>query len=475
MENFSTDSLVIRDAYGRQRIFRGINICLKRSKIHNCEHIFKKIEKYFTHMKSCGVNIIRFGITWAALEPVENKYNDELIDACKGFVRKCGDEGIYVLLDMHQDLFADFSNFGDGAPLWSIEKGLKAKKPFAIWAEGYFYMNSVQKMFSNFWNNADDIQTKFIKAWKYFSAQFDEFDNIIGFDYFNEPYIDKNGRKVFLSILENVFRITFNKDLDLEKYFIRHKGDKLAFAVMFLKLASIVRTPKRLKYMLSVMDSEDNFKAAINGIEKYTHSFNSDYYQPFIDEMDKQIGYKSFSFFEHNYYSNLGIPFAIETKDNYIYSPHAYDVFIDSPLYNKYSSSGRIKAILDAIRENQLKMNVPVIFGEWGGGGPRGGEWIEHIDYVMSVLEKNQWSSIYWGFNFKDEKLVDVFNRPYPVAVCGDIKKIYTDSENHKFTLEWEQGSQFESLGTDTLIYIPGKGEVSYSGTTGMNRIEIDY
>lgn len=476
MDTFCTDGLVIRDEYGRQRIFRGINICIKNSKVHNCERLFQKISKFvFKYAKTCGVNIIRLGITWSALEPSENEYNTELVSACRDFVKKCGEAGIYVLLDMHQDLFADFNNFGDGAPSWAIEKGLRAKKPFAIWAEGYFYMDSVQKMFSNFWNNADSIQTKFIRAWKYFASQFDKCDNIIGLDYFNEPYINKDGRRLFLSIVKNVVKIAFNRDINPDKYFDRFKNDKLAFAVMALKIAAIVKTPKRLKYLLEVMDDEDNFKAAINGLDEYTQGFNSDYYQPFIDELNSQIGNNTFSFFEHNYYSNLGIPFNIKTKQNYIYSPHAYDVFIDSPLYNKYSSNARIKVILDAIRENQIKMNVPVIFGEWGGGGSHGGEWINHIDYVMGIFEKYQWSSIYWSFNFKDEKLVSTFNRPYPVAVCGNIITIHTDSERRIFTLEWEQTDGFEGCDDKTLVYVPGKDIVSYSGKIGINKIEIKY
>ncbi|MCH5314332.1 MAG: cellulase family glycosylhydrolase [Eubacterium sp.] len=476
MDTFHTDGLIIRDDYGRQRIFRGINICIKKSKVKNFKHLFDNNSKhFFEHIKPCGVNIVRFGITWAALEPHENEYNTELIEECKKFVKKCSESDIYVLLDMHQDLFADFNNFGDGAPKWAIEKGLKAKKPFAVWAEGYFYMNSVQKMFSNFWNNSDGIQDKFMRAWKHFASQFNEFDNIIGLDYFNEPYIDKNGRNVFLSIVKNVIKTTFNNDISPEKYFERFSNDKIAFAVMALKIASIIKTPKRLKCLLKYMDDEDNFRTAINGLEEYTHSFNSDYYQSFIDKMDMLIGTDTFSFFEHNYYSNLGIPFNLSIKDNYIYSPHAYDIFIDSPLYNKYSSDSRIKVILDSIRENQIKMNVPVIFGEWGGGGPLGGKWIEHIDYVMSIFEKYHWSSIYWGLQFRDEKLVNIFNRPYPVAVCGDIKTIHTDSKKRIFTLEWEQNSDFENSDKKTLIYVPEKDIVSYSGKTGMNKVEIKY
>lgn len=34
MEKFYSDNLVIRDKYGRERIFRGINLCVKDDRAH---------------------------------------------------------------------------------------------------------------------------------------------------------------------------------------------------------------------------------------------------------------------------------------------------------------------------------------------------------------------------------------------------------------------------------------------------------
>ncbi|MGN0521046.1 MAG: cellulase family glycosylhydrolase, partial [Eubacterium sp.] len=468
------DNLVIKDELGRQRIFRGINICLKNDMaVSKFDHFYNNAKR-IESMQKIGVNIIRLGITWSGIEPSESQFNDRLILQLKDFVKKCGKAGIYVLLDMHQDLFSHRFH-GDGAPEWAIDKSIKGKRPFAIWAEGYFYMDSVQKAFNDFWSNKDGIQDKFIKAWQYFSKQFEDCDNIIGLDYFNEPYIDKNGRKVFLTLVEGICKIAFNKAPDFEKYFT-DKSDKTAFALTVIKIVSLIKNKKNLKHLLKVMDSRENFGKAVEGLEKYTKPFNESDYQKFFDKISDCTDINgAFKFFEHNYYSNLGIPFEIKTKDNYIYSPHAYDIFIDSPLYNNYSSDERIHFIIESIRKNQLKMNVPVVFGEWGGGAPNGTKWIEHIDYIMGLFEKYQWSNIYWGFEFKNKKLTEVFNRPYPVAVCGDIKEIKTDSEKRHFKLIWEQGSEFENKNVKTQIYVPDKGFVEYKGKTGTNEIEIEY
>ena len=470
---FYCDNLKIRDELGRERIFRGINLCIKE---HNANKILvrKRLlkKKVFKDMKSIGVNIVRLGITWAAIEPKEGKYNDNLIFALKDYIDKCAENNIYVMFDMHQDLFSHYFH-GDGAPNWVIDSSYKNPRQYAIWAEGYFYMQGVQNAFYDFWTNRNNIQTKFIKMWKYVADKLSDCDNVIGYDYFNEPYIHKDGRKVFLTLASNVIKTAYGRDVNFEKYFVNCR-DKVGFAKMAIKIYSFIRTKKGLHNLLDEMDGEEKFYDAINGLSEFTKEFNKDHYQPFLQNISNTVNKKRiFNFFEHNYYSNLGLPFEIEPKENDIYSPHAYDIFVDSPLYNKYASNHRINAILSNIRKNQLKMNTPVVFGEWGGGAP-GHHWIKHIDFIISEFEKYHWSNIYWGFNFKNEELKDVFNRPYPVAVCGDIDEIHTDSKNRKFTLKWTCEKNF-SENVRTEIYVPNKGIVPYENKIGYNEIQIEY
>lgn len=470
---FYCDNLKIKDEFGRERIFRGVNHCIKE---HNANkflihrQLLKK--KVFKDMKSIGVNVVRLGITWAAIEPHEGEYNDELISALKKFIEKCAENNIYVMFDMHQDLFSHYFH-GDGVPKWAIDSSYSNPHQYAIWAEGYFYMQGVQNAFYDFWTDRNEIQTKFIKMWKYVSDKLADCDNILGYDYFNEPYVHENGRKIFTSLVSNVMKVAYGRDLDFEHYF-KNVKDKHGFARLAVKVFSYVRTRKRLEALLNVMDSTENFGKAVEGLEKYTENFNRNYYQPFFNKISEDVNNKGiFNFFEHNYYSNLGIPFEIEHKSNDVYSPHAYDLFIDSPLYNKYSSDNRIRYILSAIRENQLKMNVPVLFGEWGGGAP-GHDWLKHIDFIMSEFEKYHWSNIYWGYDFKKDELEKVFNRPYPIAVCGDIEEIRTDSKNREFTLKWTCEKEFPD-NIKTEIYIPNKGTFKYENKIGENIIQIKY
>lgn len=470
---FYCDNLKIRDKYGRERIFRGINLCVKLHFANgNMVRKYFIKESRFKEMASVGVNIVRLGITWAAIEPHEGEYNDDLISALKEFIDRCAENNIFVLIDMHQDLFSHHFH-GDGAPKWAIDPSYPNPRQYAIWAEGYFYMQGVQNAFYDFWTNCNNIQTKFIKMWKQVADKLSDCDNIIGYDYFNEPYIHKDGRKVFLNLASNVIKTVYGRDVDFQKYF-NNCRDKVGFAKMAMKIYSFIRTKNRLQKLLTTMDNEENFYDAINGLEKYTTEFNSDYYQPFFESACEKVNKKGiFNIFEHNYYANMGLPFEIKTKKNDVYSPHAYDIFVDSPLYNKYASDNRVGCILKGIRKNQLNMNVPVLFGEWGGGAP-GHEWLRHIDFIMGEFEKYHWSSIYWGYDFKKDGLNEIFNRPYPVAVCGDIEEIKTDSKNRKFTLKWTCDKEYPK-NIKTEIYIPNKGIVTYENKIDENQIEIEY
>lgn len=472
MNSFYRDGSVIRDEYGRERIFRGVNVCIKAHKLAS-RQIKSEFNECLNGIEKIGANIVRLGITWALVEPSEGEYDLEIIEIYKRFIKKCEKQGIYVILDMHQDLFSH-RFYGDGAPSWVIDSGIKGKKYLAIWAEGYFYMDSVQQAFCDFWTNRNHIQDKFIRMWKFFSNEFKDCKNIIGLDYFNEPYIHRNGRTVFLELLKNIFNIVYGKDVEFCRYY--RGSDRLGFIKTVVKAAGIIRTPKRLKHLLSAMDSYDNFKQAISGLEKYTCEFNEKYYQDFFDKVSDEAGIDGrFSLFEHNYYSNLGIPFEIETKSDSIYSPHAYDIFIDSALYDKYSSNERIRLIIDRITENQKKMNVPVIFGEWGGSAPSGSRWIKHIEYAESLLEQRHWSNIYWAFNYRNNRLVDALNVPYPVAVCGDIIEMKTDRETKIFKLSWRQDKDFDNTEVKTEVYIPQSGIVGFDSHPGINEITVEY
>ena len=75
-------------------------------------------------------------------------------------------------------MFYSNGKHGDGAPKW-ITRDYKEKQPLAIWAEGYFYMQDVQRAFNDFWRNKNGMQDEFISMWKRLNDEFKGFDNVL--------------------------------------------------------------------------------------------------------------------------------------------------------------------------------------------------------------------------------------------------------------------------------------------------------
>ena len=102
------------------------------------------------------------------------------------------DAGLWVILDMHQDLYSR-KYLGDGAPEWAcLDDGI----PFVAMPGGWF-MNyqtpAVIRAFDNFWANKPGpggigIQDRFISAWQHVARRFKDDKNIIGYDVMNEPF-----------------------------------------------------------------------------------------------------------------------------------------------------------------------------------------------------------------------------------------------------------------------------------------------
>lgn len=148
-------------------------------------------------VKEWGMNVIRLVLIWEAIEPEPGKYNGEYIDAVEALVSAAGERGIYVILDMHQDMFSRYLNggCGDGAPSWAIDPSIPQDKPAndercIDWVNGLNDKN-VLRAFDSFYANVNGVRDHYISMWAHIAQRFGDHPAVIGYDLMNEPIGDE--------------------------------------------------------------------------------------------------------------------------------------------------------------------------------------------------------------------------------------------------------------------------------------------
>lgn len=151
----------LKDTYGRYIYIHGINVsgsdkfpvndepCMtdpKKACTFNTTRIIpnyvgkpfplEDADKHFEQIRALGFNTIRLNLMWEGVQPLSPyDVNEEYIDYIGSIVEKANEHGIYVLLDMHQDIFSRhllvyFSDFfkGNEETLISILKNYIGEK-----------------------------------------------------------------------------------------------------------------------------------------------------------------------------------------------------------------------------------------------------------------------------------------------------------------------------------------------------------
>ncbi len=484
MEKILVDGKRFVDEYGRHRIFNGVNYSDKCAERVCWLHDEGLMELLIRRFSQNGWNIIRLGIPWAAIEPKPNEYDEEYIDKVVTVMDLCEKYGIYVFIDMHQDLFSGTADArgGDGAPEWASLRGTKKPRSSKfVWATGYFWDKGVHNCFDNFWAdtrvNGVGLQTYFINMWCHLVERIKDHPALLGFDLFNEPFPGSDGGKVFRNLIFNLSRTVIT--------------DKRCNKPWLIKQLVTGNSHR----VLEPFDDVTLFRKVTKAGDELVKKFDEGVYSKFINRLSKAIRNvtdKGIIIVESCYYTNLGIPFCMppvnydgKREKQLCYSPHAYDLMVDTPAYN-YASNSRVWSIYEEKKRTQDEWNVPIIVGEWGAFGPReSNRWLKHIKFLLSKFDENQWSQTYFTFfpwlsmNNEYDNLIKTLIRPVPQAVCGEIQNYKHDRENNLFILEFVQDKEFD---VPTIIYAhkeiasietDGEYEIIPVGKNGESRIEI--
>ena len=444
MEKIITKEMCFVDEKGRTRLFNGMNIDDKQ--IDSGEFRYNLDEEFFKKYKTLGFDFIRLAVTWQNLEPEMGKYNEKYLKSIDGIFALAEKYGVYILLDMHQDIYSGNGgkSVGDGAPEWAvITDGAKPRMPIFVWADGYFFGKWVHRSFDHFWNNdfvrGIGLQDRYCMLWKMLAKRYGDSPALFGFDLMNEPFPGSDSKKMFLKLGGGVAKtVLFSDKVDrgtLVKSLV--KGDT--------------------KSLLDCIGG-DLIRGVMENVDALSAEFDYNKYSPFLNKTAaaiREITPNGIIMIEQSYLCNSGVkqyvpPITVngEREPNQCYGPHAYDMTVDTPLY-KYANSSRVKAFFTEIRNTQLRLKVPVVVGEWGGCSDNTDtSWFPHAYALLDFFDENHWGQSYWTYqgNDLDAPLMQMLSRTHPVAVAGEIIKYGYDRENDVFTLSFNAEKDGESL-----------------------------
>ncbi|EXL74181.1 hypothetical protein FOPG_10610 [Fusarium oxysporum f. sp. conglutinans race 2 54008] len=216
IKHVNQDTHQIVDEYGRTRFFHGTNVVMKEAPWHRpfewTPGVSSFGERDVQNMHDLGLNIVRLGHSWAGAEPVRGEYNQTFLDIMKKQTKLAEEHGIYVLVDVHQDVLAK-QLCGHGVPDWFVKKDWvtgfrrfpfpQKLKPFTTDTNGFpspqsqcntidwslsYLSVAVGNAFGRLYNNFDGLGDAFAAYWKKLASEYVNTTNIVGYNLLNEPW-----------------------------------------------------------------------------------------------------------------------------------------------------------------------------------------------------------------------------------------------------------------------------------------------
>lgn len=400
--SFIEDQSIIQDQYGRQLILHGLNTSssAKSDPERQPWIIESDVER---EANEFGFNFVRYLIFWDAIEPQRDVFDDAYLDKVEEKVNWYTSKGMYVMLDMHQDIYSILFG-GDGAPEWAVETN---GHPINNSGSGPWWLKNIDPAviasWTNFWSytNHKHLQDHYIMAWQKVMERFKNNPFVIGYDLMNEPW---GG--------------------DLIKIFITGEFEKQELTSFYNRIIPVLRTIDNNKYFFF----EPTPAPVTFGAASHLQTIN-----------DARAGNKKL-----------------------VYAPHCYPVSLHEG--NDYSSGDK-KNLKDwnvqRQKDVQTHGNIPLLCGEFGVS-PNALGFDEYLTEVLAMFDSHQWNWAYWSndkggwspldANRNETPIVEHLVRVYPKAVAGKIEAFNFDPIQKIFTLKY---TNYPNIAQPTEIFIP--------------------
>ncbi|ELU18520.1 hypothetical protein CAPTEDRAFT_95004 [Capitella teleta] len=383
-ESFDVRDHFIQDNAGRTRVFRGFNAVQKGAPWFP-SHLLNDSQLDF--YQAWGFNAVRLGVMWSGLEPIEGHINASYIKVMQNIVSKLGERGMFVILDMHQDVLSSAFQTYDGIPLWLLEKlppsphqfpWPLAPFPQSSWALGYL-TQATGRAFQGIYNNEAGTLDCFVKFWEIVVTHFRSFENVLGYELINEPWA----------------------------------GDIFTDPSLLLPAEAGRRNLQPFYDILS---------RAIRALDNEKLIF----YEPV-----------TWGVFLNGQYSGTGftsVPGGSKQQSKSVLSYHYYCWLLNSPATNSggltrdFCDQVLGRAVFRTVQEEVKNLGGGIFLTEFGLCEPDGdpaSEGTRECEFVLQQADDNLQSWTYWDskfFNSNGDPRLEVvrpFSRPYPVAVAG--------------------------------------------------------
>lgn len=426
MKKLHVNGTALYDEEGNQIILNGICFICREPENGYLEPDIHSLLPLYANR---GINCIRLGIFWDGVEPEPGKYDEKYLENIAEVMETAGQNGIYVFLDMHQDLFS--RKFIDGAPLWAtLDEGLPHPADCNIWYEAYIKSSAVIRTADNFWANkpaADGVGLidHYADMWRHIARRFKGYSNLLGLEPMNEPYMGSIAPAVFQASREAILKK--NPAFDLANTGAVTPEEQSIMQTMmteaFMKFDREILMPFYNRMAGTIR--EESSVPVVTGGNIYCSSF----VKTGIGGLEKADG-------------------SLDTQQ--IFAPHGYDAVVDTDQYESYNKEN-VSYIFAQKRESQLELNLPVIVGEWGNF-PSGSFTNDLIRHMTGILEQYLWGSTYHQYckGMESDLNYDSLERGYPAQIAGHLKSYHYDYDKKLLSVSWKS-----EKGGVSRLYLP--------------------
>lgn len=448
------------DCHDRHVLLHGINmVCKDASRGYIGEWDLSVFHKLY----SWGFNVVRLGVIWDGVEPNPGQYDLQYLRRLRQVIQWAREAGLYVFLDMHQDLFS--ASFGDGAPAWATLTDGLAYEPYPLWSDAYLHNEAVQRAFDHFWNNSKatdgiGLQDHYAAAWRKVAEELGSEPNVIGYDLMNEPFMGSSVQQLIEPLMGQMNSLV-----------AKRAGSESNAGLIADKLAAAWSQSEEKLELFRMLEDKDSFKAFLHALEPGQQAFEAHQLMKMYGRVAhaiREVDASGILFLETNLFANMGVHSGIEPilsangkrDPQQAYAPHGYDLVTDTP-HASAGSKARVSLLFDHHEHTRQRLSMPMLVGEWGAyyGSMDTQEAALH---VKETFERLLCSDTYWSY---DDAAVDQYpsfegiKRGLPHAVAGVLLHYQYDAESCGFRMTWEEQPNEQP----TLVYLPHMDKMEQS------------